>query len=168
MDMSDEKQKFLFVSITGLISDIAWQVAKEGHAVRYFIEDEKERDIADGFVDKVTDWEAEVDWADVIVFDDTLGQGELAQAAANVGKQWVTRLGRGGVRAVHGGQPLVVIADHHTFGGQPDVELDVIDPDLKGIGEAGQCVLGTQSTCAAMAVYLDAVPPNCHIERVRH
>jgi uncharacterized membrane protein len=48
--MNGDKRKFLFVSITGLISDIAWQVAKEGHEVRYCIEDEKERDIADGFV----------------------------------------------------------------------------------------------------------------------
>jgi phosphoribosylamine--glycine ligase len=78
--MNGDKRKFLFVSITGLISDIAWQVAKEGHEVRYCIEDEKERDIADGFVPKVRDWEREVSWADVIVFDDTLGQGEKAQA----------------------------------------------------------------------------------------
>ena len=26
-----EKKNFLFVSLTGLISDIAWQVSKEGH-----------------------------------------------------------------------------------------------------------------------------------------
>jgi len=76
--MNGDKRKFLFVSITGLISDIAWQVAKEGHDVRYCIEDEKERDIADGFVPKVRNWEREVDWADVIVFDDTLGQRMIA------------------------------------------------------------------------------------------
>ena len=84
--MNGDKRNFLFVSITGLISDIAWQVAKEGHDVRYFIEDEKERDIADGFVPKVLDWEKEVDWADVIVFDDTLGQGEKAAGAAREGQ----------------------------------------------------------------------------------
>ena len=84
--MNGDKRKFLFVSITGLISDIAWQVAKEGHEVRYCIEDEKERDVADGFVPKVRDWEREVDWADVIVFDDTLGQGEKAQALRAKGK----------------------------------------------------------------------------------
>ena len=78
--MNDDKRKFLFVSITGLISDIAWQVVKEGQEVRYFIADAKESDIADGFVPKIQDWESEVDWADVIVFDDTLGQGEKAQA----------------------------------------------------------------------------------------
>ena len=26
-----DKKNFLFVSLTGLISDIAWQVSKEGH-----------------------------------------------------------------------------------------------------------------------------------------
>ena len=77
-----EKKNFLFVSLTGLISDIAWQVSKEGHEVRYFIKDEKERDIADGFVAKSNDWEKDSDWADIIVFDDTLGQGEKAQSPA--------------------------------------------------------------------------------------
>src|SRR6478735_9163724 len=78
--MNGDKRKFLFVSITGLISDIAWQVAKEGHEVRYCIEDGQERDIADGLVPKVREWEREVGWADVIVFDDTLGQGEKSRA----------------------------------------------------------------------------------------
>jgi phosphoribosylamine---glycine ligase len=77
---------FLFVSLSGLISDIAWQVAKEGHQVKYFIEDPTERDIADGFVPKVDDWEREGAWADVIVFDDTLGQGAKAQALRGQGK----------------------------------------------------------------------------------
>ena len=75
-----EKQNFLFVSLTGLISDIAWQVSKEGHEVLYFIGDKQERDIADGFVAKTKDWEKDVDWADILIFDDTLGQGEKAQA----------------------------------------------------------------------------------------
>jgi phosphoribosylamine--glycine ligase len=73
--MNEDKRNFLFVSLSGLISDVAWQVSKEGHEVRYFIENPKERDIGDGFVSKVDDWEREVPWADVIVFDDTLGQG---------------------------------------------------------------------------------------------
>jgi phosphoribosylamine--glycine ligase len=75
-----DKKNFLFVSLTGLISDIAWQVSKEGHEVRYFIADKKERDIADGFVAKSKDWEKDADWADIFIFDDTLGQGEKAQA----------------------------------------------------------------------------------------
>jgi phosphoribosylamine---glycine ligase len=81
-----DKKNFLFVSLTGLISDIAWQVSKEGHEVRYFIGDKKERDIADGFVAKSKDWEKDKDWADIIVFDDTLGQGEKAAALRKEGK----------------------------------------------------------------------------------
>jgi len=103
--MNGDRRNFLFVSITGLISDIAWQVAKEGHEVRYCIEDEKERDIADGFVPKVRDWQREVDWADVIVFDDTLGQGEKAKAL------------RANGNAVIGGTPYTDrLEDDRSFG----------------------------------------------------
>src|SRR5579871_4876954 len=84
-----EKKNFLFVSLTGLISDVAWQVSKEGHEVRYFIADKKERDIGDGFVAKTKDWEKDVDWADIVIFDDTLGQGERAQALRARGKKVV-------------------------------------------------------------------------------
>lgn len=81
-----EKKKFLFVSLSGLIGDIAWQVVKEGHEVLYYIKAKTEQDIADGFVKKTENWEAEVDWADVIVFDDVLGQGEKAQQLRKRGK----------------------------------------------------------------------------------
>ena len=81
-----EKKRFLFVSLAGLIGDIAWQVLKEGHDVRYFIGDENEKDIADGFVPKSKDWEKDVKWADIVVFDDTLGQGEKAQRLRQSGK----------------------------------------------------------------------------------
>jgi phosphoribosylamine--glycine ligase len=81
-----EKKKFLFVSIDGLISDIAWQVFKEGHEVRYYIENPQDHDIADGFVPKTENWEDEVDWSEVIVFDDVLGQGEKAQQLRAKGK----------------------------------------------------------------------------------
>jgi len=84
-----EPRKFLFVSLSGLIGDIAWQVLKEGHDVRYYIDAPKERDIADGFVPKSTDWEADVAWADLIVFDDTLGQGARAQTLRAQGKRVV-------------------------------------------------------------------------------
>src|ERR1700746_566182 len=82
-----DKKNFLFVSLTGLISDIAWQVSKEGHEVRYYIQDKKERDIADGFVAKCKDWEKDAEWAEILIFDDTLGQGEKAQALRAAGKK---------------------------------------------------------------------------------
>ncbi len=101
----EKKRKFLFVSLTGLVGDIAWQVLKEGHEVRYFIGDEQEKDIADGFVPKTEDWEKDVDWADVIVFDDTLGQGERAQQLRARGK------------AVVGGSPYTDrLEDDRSFG----------------------------------------------------
>ncbi|MFH1237081.1 MAG: phosphoribosylglycinamide synthetase C domain-containing protein [Candidatus Aenigmatarchaeota archaeon] len=81
-----ERKKFLFVSIDALIGDIAWQVVKEGHEAKYFIETPSEKEIADGFVPKCDDWKKEVDWADVIVFDDVLGQGTMAQKLRQEGK----------------------------------------------------------------------------------
>src|SRR5216684_71759 len=91
-----DKRKFLFVSLSGLIGDIAWQVLKEGHDVRYYIGAEKERDIADGFVPKSMDWEKDVEWSDIIVFDDTLGTDAKAVALRAAGK------------AVNGGTPDAV------------------------------------------------------------
>ena len=79
-------KKFLFVSIDGLIADIAWQVLKEGNAVKLFVESQSEREIADGFVPKTDNWEKDVSWADVIVFDDVLGQGAKAAALRAKGK----------------------------------------------------------------------------------
>ncbi|EJN58695.1 phosphoribosylglycinamide synthetase C domain-containing protein [Halogranum rubrum] len=71
--------RFLYVSIDGLVGDVAWRTKAEGHDVRYFIENEAEREIADGFVEKVDDWEAHVEWADTIVFDDIFGMGTHAE-----------------------------------------------------------------------------------------
>jgi len=42
-----DKHKFLFVSLSGLIGDIAWKVLNEGHDVRCYIKAEKERDTGD-------------------------------------------------------------------------------------------------------------------------
>ena len=100
-------RKFLFVSLEGLIGDTAWTVAKEGHDVKYFIANKDEREIADGFVEKSDDWRRDVDWADVIIFDDVLGQGTEAQ-----------RLRRGG-KLVVGGTPYTDrLEDDRAFGQQ--------------------------------------------------
>jgi phosphoribosylamine---glycine ligase len=81
-----DRKKFLFVSLDGLIADIAWQVVKEGHEVQLFTESQSEKEIGNGFVPKTDDWEREVEWADVIVFDDVLGQGAKAQKLRDGGK----------------------------------------------------------------------------------
>src|SRR3989344_6482286 len=81
-----EEKKFLFVSLYGEISDIAWKVLKEGHQVKYFIEYPPNKDIADGFVPKSQNWKDDIDWADVIVFDDVSGQGKKAEQLRKQGK----------------------------------------------------------------------------------
>jgi phosphoribosylamine--glycine ligase len=83
----------LFVSDVGCIGDLAHLVKTEGHLVKYAILDKHERNVSDGFVDKVDNWEKEKDWADVIVFDD-IGFGAAAERLRKEGK------------AVVGGTPL--------------------------------------------------------------
>ncbi|MBU0974741.1 phosphoribosylamine--glycine ligase [Patescibacteria group bacterium] len=80
------KKKFLFVSFEALITDTAWQVVKEGHNVKYYIQNPKVRDIGNGFIPKTNDWESEIDWADIIIFDDVLGHGILAEKLRKNGK----------------------------------------------------------------------------------
>ena len=79
--------KFLFVSYEGLIADTAWQVVKEGHEAKLQILSAGEQDIADGFVAKTKDWRKDIDWADVVVFDDVLGgMGAMADEVRARGK----------------------------------------------------------------------------------
>ncbi|MDP3964006.1 MAG: phosphoribosylamine--glycine ligase [bacterium] len=82
------KKKFLFVSWESLSGDLAWKVKQEGHEVKACIDNKKERDVYDGFFEKVDDWKAWVDWADVVVFDDT-GFGSHADALRKKGKHVV-------------------------------------------------------------------------------
>jgi phosphoribosylamine--glycine ligase len=87
-----DAKRFLFVSAdAALITDLAWQIHREGHDVKYYVEAESDREIGDGFVPKTDDWRSEVDWADVIVFDDIwvgsdIGTGALAQELREAGK----------------------------------------------------------------------------------
>lgn len=100
-----EKTRFLFVSFDALITDIAWQVVKEGHDVRYYIKKKPAQSIGDGFVPKSTDWKADAEWADVVVFDDVLGMGEDARRLRKAGK------------AVVGGTPYTDrLEDDRAFG----------------------------------------------------
>src|SRR5437667_5362091 len=123
-------RKFLFASISGLIGDIGWEVLKEGHDVRYYIEAEGERDIADGFVPKAKDWERDAKWADIVIFDDTLGQGAKAQALRATGNP------------VIGGSPYTdSLEDDRSFGQEelknagvniiPYEDFDSFDPAIE-------------------------------------
>lgn len=109
---------FLFVSLDGLIGDIAWRVQEEGHDVKYAItEDEFSQDVADGIVPKVEDWEAQVGWADIVVFDDGFGLGTHAE-----------RLREQGVPVVGGTQLTDRLEADRGFGHEAmaERELDVI------------------------------------------
>jgi phosphoribosylamine--glycine ligase len=102
---SKPKRNFLFVSYDGLIGDIAWNVIKEGHEVRYSISNPDDEEVGAGFVPMVKDWKEHVDWADVIVFDDVLGMGTEAQKLRQAGKHVV------------GGTPYTdALEDDRSFG----------------------------------------------------
>ncbi len=79
------KKKFLFVSEEALVGDLAWQVQKEGHEVKYYIDDKPSKDVCDGFVPKTDEWESLVDWADIVIFDDVFF-GDDADALRKKGK----------------------------------------------------------------------------------
>jgi phosphoribosylamine---glycine ligase len=99
------KKNFLFVSYDGLITDTAWTILKEGHDVKYYIENPDDKEVGDGFVPKVDSWKEHVDWADVIIFDDVLGHGILAKELRDKGK------------LVVGGTPYTdMLEDDRSFG----------------------------------------------------
>lgn len=79
------KLKFLFVSIDALVGDLAWAIKKEGHEVKYYIQEKEQKDVCDGFLDKVENWKEQTDWADIVVFDD-FGFGEEAEKLRKAGK----------------------------------------------------------------------------------
>jgi phosphoribosylamine---glycine ligase len=76
---------FLFVSVEALSTDLAWQLTKAGHKVKFFAKSQSEKDVGEGFVERVDAWEPLKDWAEVIVFDD-IGFGELAEKLRAEGK----------------------------------------------------------------------------------
>lgn len=80
--------KFLFVSLESVAIDIAWKIKEEGHEVKFYNQSQDEKDVGDGFVDKVDDWEKYIEWADVIVFDD-IGFGKTADKLRSEGKRIV-------------------------------------------------------------------------------
>ncbi|TLY11229.1 MAG: phosphoribosylamine--glycine ligase, partial [Thaumarchaeota archaeon] len=80
--------KFLFVSPEALSVDLARVVRQEGNDVKFFVQSPTEKDVGDGFLDKVDAWEDQVDWADVIIFDD-IGFGKTAEKLRSEGKKVV-------------------------------------------------------------------------------
>lgn len=80
--------KFLFVSPEALSLDLAYAILQEGNEVKFYVQSPTEKDVGDGFVEKVDTWESHVDWADVIVFDD-IGFGKIADKLRAEGKKVV-------------------------------------------------------------------------------
>jgi phosphoribosylamine-glycine ligase len=80
--------KFLFVSPEALSLDLAYRVQQENNEVKFFVQSDTEKDVGDGFVEKVATWDNLVDWADVIVFDD-IGFGKTADKLRAEGKRVV-------------------------------------------------------------------------------
>ncbi|MDO8740805.1 MAG: phosphoribosylamine--glycine ligase [Candidatus Woesearchaeota archaeon] len=80
-----QKRKLLFVSWESLSGDLAFQIKKEGHEVKIYIKAESDKDVYDGFLDKVPNWKEHIEWADVVVFDD-VGFGEEADRLRKSGK----------------------------------------------------------------------------------
>jgi phosphoribosylamine--glycine ligase len=80
--------KFLFVSPEALSVDLAHALRQEGNDIKFFVQSATENDVGDGFVDKVDSWEDQIDWADVIVFDD-IGFGKTAEKLRAEGKKVV-------------------------------------------------------------------------------
>lgn len=78
-------KKFLFVSWEALSGDLAHQIQSEGHQVKVYIEADYDKDVYEGFLERVPDWRQFVDWADVIVFDD-VGFGQEADDLRKKGK----------------------------------------------------------------------------------
>ena len=78
-------KKFLFVSWESLSGDLAYQIKKEGHEVKIYVKAESDKDVYEGFLDRVDNWKEHVNWADVVVFDD-IGFGNIADSLRASGK----------------------------------------------------------------------------------
>ena len=118
-----EKKNFLFITIDALCGDLAWQISKEGHDVKFYTRNPDDKEVGDGFFEKVDDWKLHVEWADIIVFDDVLGQGKKAKELRDKGK------------AVIGGTPYTdMLEDDRSFGQE---ELKKLESKLAEEGYIG-------------------------------
>ena len=61
----------LFLSGWGAAVPLAMNCLDFGHEVKFFIEDKDSQDVGDGFVPKVDDYKPHVQWADLVITDDT-------------------------------------------------------------------------------------------------
>lgn len=81
-----KKYNLLFVSHNGVSIDLAWQAKRQGNSVKYYIKRIEDAEIGIGFVEKIPDWKNEVDWADIVIFDEISGFGTKAEELRKKGK----------------------------------------------------------------------------------
>lgn len=62
--------KFLIVSCLAEANALGVRLMGEGHQVKVYIHEKPEKDCGDGILEKVDNWQENVEWADVIFFDD--------------------------------------------------------------------------------------------------
>ena len=83
-------KKFLFVTDQASSTDLAWKILQEGNEVKFYVGREDDQDVGDGFLEKCDDWKAQIDWAEVVVFDDVVsgvdGFGKQADELRAKGK----------------------------------------------------------------------------------
>ncbi len=84
-NITNSPKKILFVSWESLSGDLAWQIKKEGHDVKIYVKAECDKDVYNGFLDRVDNYKDYIDWADVIIFDD-VGFGQEADELRKKGK----------------------------------------------------------------------------------
>ena len=85
LPLANGVRRILCISRVGCIGDLCRQLTAEGNHVKYLIESKHDKDVSDGFVEKVDDWKTAKDWADLIIFDDS-DYGKEVDALRKEGK----------------------------------------------------------------------------------
>jgi phosphoribosylamine---glycine ligase len=83
--IAEKPLNFLFVSWEDMSGDLAWQLTREGHKIKFYTKEPTAPDIFSGFFERISSWEEFVDWADIVIFDDT-GFGKAAEKLRKHGK----------------------------------------------------------------------------------
>lgn len=63
--------KILFLSGWGSALPLAMEMENQGHATRMWIEDKESQDVGDGFIVKLDDYKPSIEWADLVISDDS-------------------------------------------------------------------------------------------------
>lgn len=63
--------KILFLSWWGAALPLSMHCEDYGHETRFFIDDKESKEVGDGFVEKVSDYESHISWADLVITDST-------------------------------------------------------------------------------------------------